>query len=219
MGQIDVAGTNAYVQIAACLGGSWPTQAWQTPDWSVRWEQRDTDISAPSLPQGRPLSRICCILCADSGSFSAKRRSDVLRFTFDTVAPTIFEANAREMVTWSGGIADVVHYADRALEPEKPDYAELGYIGHLEPIGLRIDARVYMNKYSDFIDERSCILDAETQSSPNYLGPACSFAEPAAQRLVRERGWPHPAAAQGPAAGGLTGDADSENATNTARCA
>lgn len=94
-------------------------------------------------------------------------------------APTIFEANAREMVTWSGGIADIDHYAYRNLEPEKLDYAELGYIGHLQPAGLRIDARVYMNKYSNYIDEQSCILDAETQSSVMYLGPACGFTEPA----------------------------------------
>jgi iron complex outermembrane receptor protein len=94
-------------------------------------------------------------------------------------APTIFEANAREMVTWNGGIADIEHFAYRDLEPEKLDYAELGYIGHLQPVGLRIDARVYLNKYSNFIDEQSCILDAETQSSPIYLGPACGFPEPA----------------------------------------
>ncbi len=94
-------------------------------------------------------------------------------------APTIFEANAREMVTWSGGIADVAHYAYRELEPEKLDYAELGYIGHLQPAGLRVDARVYLNRYSNYIDEQSCILDSETQTGGTFLGPPCGFAEPA----------------------------------------
>ena len=94
-------------------------------------------------------------------------------------APTIYEANSREMVTWSGGIAEIDHNAYRDLEPEKLDYAELGYIAHLQPIGLRIDARVYLNKYSNFIDEQSCILDAETQSSPTYFGQPCAFPEPA----------------------------------------
>lgn len=94
-------------------------------------------------------------------------------------APTIFEASAREMVTWSGGIADIVHYAYQDLEPEKLDYAELGYIGHLRPVGLRVDARVYLNKYSNYIDEQSCILDAETLASPTYYGPACGFPAPA----------------------------------------
>lgn len=84
-----------------------------------------------------------------------------LRFSFGRAyrAPTIFEANAREMVTWSGGIAEVGHYAYLDLEPEQLDYVELGYIGHLQPLGLRIDARVYLNKYSNYIDDSSCVLD------------------------------------------------------------
>ena len=96
-------------------------------------------------------------------------------------APTIFEANAREMVTWSGGIAEINHYADRKLEPEKLDYAELGYIGHLESYGMRIDARVYLNKYNNFIDEQSCVLDDETRAAKPFIdyGTTCSFTEPA----------------------------------------
>jgi iron complex outermembrane receptor protein len=95
-------------------------------------------------------------------------------------APTIFESNAREMVTWGGGIAEVVHYADRKLEPEKLKFVELGYIGHLQPIGLRIDARAYLNKYNNFIDEQTCILDEETQqpSNPLFYGAPCSFQQP-----------------------------------------
>ncbi len=96
-------------------------------------------------------------------------------------APTIFEANAREMVTWSGGIAEINHYADRKLQPEKLDYAELGYIGHLQPYGMRIDARVYLNKYNNFIDEQSCVLDAETRAVKPFIdyGSTCGFNEPA----------------------------------------
>ena len=96
-------------------------------------------------------------------------------------APTIFEAKAREMVTWSGGIAEIDHYADRKLEPEKLDYAELGYIGHLQPYGMRIDARVYLNKYNNFIDEQSCVLDAETRAAKPFIdyGTTCGFNEPA----------------------------------------
>jgi iron complex outermembrane receptor protein len=107
-------------------------------------------------------------------------------------APTIFESNAREMVTWSGGIAEVVHYADRKLEPEKLKFVELGYIGHLLPIGLRIDARAYLNKYNNFIDEQTCILDSETNNaSPLYYGKPCGFTEPAGyERLLGYSGKP-----------------------------
>ncbi|OYY92467.1 MAG: hypothetical protein B7Y41_15785 [Hydrogenophilales bacterium 28-61-23] len=100
-------------------------------------------------------------------------------------APTIYEANAREMVTWSGGVAEVVHYAYRKLEPEKLKFAELGYIGHLQSIGLRVDARIYLNKYHNIIDEQTCILDAETNNSGLYYGAPCGFAEPAGyERLL-----------------------------------
>lgn len=98
-------------------------------------------------------------------------------------APTIFEQNAREMVTWSGGIADIVHYSSRELEPEKTDYAELGYVAHLQPQGLRIDARIYINKSSNFIDEQSCVLDADTKAVNDLVGGGygvnCAFSEPA----------------------------------------
>lgn len=113
-------------------------------------------------------------------------------------APTIFEQNAREMTTWSGGIAEIDHYADRNLEPEKLDFAELGYIAHLQPSGLRLDARIYLNKYDNFIDEQSCVLDAETNAISNYIpyGVTCGFAEPAGyQRPLGYSGkaWvPHP---------------------------
>jgi len=94
-------------------------------------------------------------------------------------APTIFEASARELVTWSGGVAEVNHYAYRDLEPEKIDYAEVGYIAHLQNIGLRFDTRVFLNKYNNIIDEQSCILDPETQNSSFYYGVACGFSAPA----------------------------------------
>lgn len=109
-----------------------------------------------------------------------------LRFSFGRGyrAPTIYEANAREFVTWEKGIAEVGYYAYRDLEPEKLDYAEIGYIGHLHPLGLRLDARVFYNKYSNIIDGQSCILDLKTREpfdSPNYhlVGvPGCAFPEP-----------------------------------------
>jgi iron complex outermembrane receptor protein len=91
-------------------------------------------------------------------------------------APTIFETRAREMVTYAGGIADVVHYAYRDLEPESVRYIELGYLGQLKPLGLSLDARLFANRYRNYIDDQSCILDEESQGS--RLGVQCGFPEP-----------------------------------------
>lgn len=92
-------------------------------------------------------------------------------------APTIFEAKAREMVAYSGGVAEVQHYAYRDLAPESVRYAEFGYYGHMPALGLGIDARLYANHYRNFIDEQSCILDGESQGFS--LGVQCSFTPPA----------------------------------------
>jgi iron complex outermembrane receptor protein len=92
-------------------------------------------------------------------------------------APTVFESSAREMVTWSGGIAEVAHYAYQDLEPEKLDFVELGYIGHLQPQGLRIDARLYLNEYGNYIDDASCYLDPLWVAAG--YGPGCGFPVPA----------------------------------------
>lgn len=91
-------------------------------------------------------------------------------------APTIFEMRAREMVSYNGGIADVVHYAYRDLEPESVRYIELGYVGQVPTLGLSLDARVFANRYRNFIDDQSCILDAEAQGGK--LGVACAFPAP-----------------------------------------
>jgi len=84
-------------------------------------------------------------------------------------APTIFESNAREMVTWSGGVADVDTYAYRALEPERLDAVEFGYLGQWPALGLSLDARLFSNRYEDFIDTQSCIHDPETIAVNNAL--------------------------------------------------
>jgi len=104
-----------------------------------------------------------------------------LRFSMGRAyrAPTIFEADAREMATWSGGVAEVEHYAYRDLKPEKLDFVELGYVGQLQPNGLRVDARVYVNRFDDLIDDQSCILDAETLAAGTLATNGCGFPAPA----------------------------------------
>jgi iron complex outermembrane receptor protein len=154
--------------------GGWQWQAFGTLDWGFARDWRmqlggmlekhyNTDrLFSPRLALNYRLSP------AQSLRFSMGRGYR---------APTIFETRAREMVTYAGGIADVLHYAYRDLEPESVRYIELGYIGQVQPLGLSLDARVFANRYRNYIDDQSCILDAESQDS--HLGVQCGFPEPA----------------------------------------
>lgn len=95
-------------------------------------------------------------------------------------APTIFETSAREATASPTGVADIDHWAYRDLEPESVKYFDLGYVAWFPARNLRIDARLYRNRYTNFIDEQSCIVDPESQTRPGKpLGPNCPFDPPA----------------------------------------
>lgn len=91
-------------------------------------------------------------------------------------APTVFEASSFEVYGYSGGIADVGVWSVYDVKPEKVDFWELGYVGRAERLGLQVDARAYVNDFSDLIGAESCVLDPETQ--PANVAPACTFAPP-----------------------------------------
>jgi iron complex outermembrane receptor protein len=95
-------------------------------------------------------------------------------------APTIFEAQAREAVVSPTGVADIEHWAYRNLKPESVGYFDFGYMAHMPKLGLNVDARLFHNHYTNFIDEQSCIVDPESQNRPGAsLGPNCPFDPPA----------------------------------------
>ncbi len=94
-------------------------------------------------------------------------------------APTIFEVSAREATASPTGVADIDHWAYRDLKPESVKYFDFGYIAQLPRLGLHIDARLFKNRYTNFIDEQSCIVDPESQHRPgSTLGPNCPFEPP-----------------------------------------
>jgi iron complex outermembrane receptor protein len=96
-------------------------------------------------------------------------------------APTIEEASVREVMAYSGGIADVGKWAYRDLDPERVDFIELGYVARFAPLGLRLDARLFQDNYRDYIDDQSCILDPEaSEFRPDGVrrGVRCEFAPP-----------------------------------------
>lgn len=84
-------------------------------------------------------------------------------------APTIFEARAREVATYSGGIADVGTWSYLELDPEEVNFAELGYIGRNADLNLQVDARLFLDEYDKYIDTKSCTLEG----LPGV--PVCAF--------------------------------------------
>lgn len=155
--------------------GGWQWQVFGTLDWQVArdWSAQFGGMLEKHYNTGRLFSPRLAFNHRLSPAQSLR-----LSLGRGYRAPTIFEARAREMVAYSGGIADVAHYAYRDLEPESVRYFEFGYLGHVRPLGLSVDARVFANRYSNYIDEQSCVLDQESPDSVR-LGVRCGFPAPA----------------------------------------
>ncbi|MEW5891961.1 MAG: TonB-dependent receptor [Pseudomonadota bacterium] len=85
-------------------------------------------------------------------------------------APTLFEARAREVYPGTANdIADVGYWSYLPLDPERVSFRELGYVGRFPALRLQVDARLYSDRYSRYIDSKTCNLDANL----------CGFAQPA----------------------------------------
>lgn len=91
-------------------------------------------------------------------------------------APTIFEASSFEATGYSGGIADIGVWSYFDVKPEKVNFWEAGYVGRVENLGLQVDARLFINDYSNMIGAESCVLDPEVR--PANVAPACTFDPP-----------------------------------------
>ncbi len=91
-------------------------------------------------------------------------------------APTIMNARSLEVYPLSDGsaIADVDYMSPYAIDPEQVDSIEIGYVGRFPQWGLNLDARVFSDRYRNYIDDHSCDWDPAT---PNV--PDCGMARPA----------------------------------------
>jgi iron complex outermembrane receptor protein len=153
--------------------GGWQWQAFGTVDWRFArdWRVQVGGMLEKHYNTGRLFSPRLALNYRISPAQSLR-----LSVGRGYRTPTIFEMRAREMVRYSDGVADVLHYAYRDLEPESVRYIEFGYIGQVQSLGLSLDARIFANRYRNFIDEQSCILDEQSQG--RNLGVACGFPEP-----------------------------------------
>lgn len=72
-------------------------------------------------------------------------------------APSLMESNAFESIQYQGKIKSILSWAMDPVEPERVRYFDLGYVAHYRPIGVRLDARVFRESYSRYLDDVSCV--------------------------------------------------------------
>jgi len=79
-------------------------------------------------------------------------------------APTLMNARTLETFPLSdgSGIADVGYISPDALKPEQVDSVEIGYVGYFPQWGLNVDARLFSDRYRNYIDDHSCDWDPAT---------------------------------------------------------
>ncbi len=76
-------------------------------------------------------------------------------------APSVLNAKAREIVYFeNGSAADVELWQYWTPDPEEVQFKEIGYVGRFPAWNLTLDARVYQEDYSDYIDDNSGSLNA-----------------------------------------------------------
>ncbi len=88
-------------------------------------------------------------------------------------APSLAEANAREVVRYLGSvpalygkIIDLGTWTAQVLEPERMRFVELGYVGHLPEAGLQVDARIFAERHDRYIDDRACTVNDDCPFPP-----------------------------------------------------
>ncbi len=90
-------------------------------------------------------------------------------------APTLLNARSLEVFPLSDGsaIADVGYISPYPLDPEQVDSLEIAYVGRFPQWGLNLDARVFSDRYRNYIDDRSCYwLASGAPPDPNECGMA-----------------------------------------------
>jgi iron complex outermembrane receptor protein len=85
--------------------------------------------------------------------------------------PTLVESDAMEMYTLNGLPVRIGVASPYDVAPEKVNFAELGYVGVIDQANLKFDGRVYVERYSAYLNAYSCGLNGNQDP--------CTFALPA----------------------------------------
>lgn len=96
-------------------------------------------------------------------------------------APTAWEEKSRQEYTLNGNIVETGYWGQH-LQPEQVDFREIGYVGHFQQMGLRVDARLFWNDYQNYIDDKTCRFaptpdqfPCSTPAPVNYTGNGKAF--------------------------------------------
>ena len=96
-------------------------------------------------------------------------------------SPTFFEARANEVVRVGDKVRWVGTQNNAPLDQERVRHVELGYVARFAELGLGIDVRAFHERYSRFMDSKSCTVN---EAGKDCDGPAVGY-EPYAPPLTR----------------------------------
>lgn len=84
-------------------------------------------------------------------------------------APSFFESSAEEVIRVGDKVKWVGVRTFDTVEPERVEHVEIGYVAHWREIGLGLDVRAFHERYSRYLDSRSCfVYQANCPPPANY---------------------------------------------------
>lgn len=88
-------------------------------------------------------------------------------------APSAWEARSFETTRYQDKIIALGYGSVLPVDPERVRFTEFGYVAHWPQWGLQLDARVFREDYTDYIDDQACYYPPSTRVRK------CSWAPPA----------------------------------------
>jgi iron complex outermembrane recepter protein len=94
-------------------------------------------------------------------------------------APSFMETHAKEGYQHEGKLVRAFYFAGLPLKPEKVSHAELGYTALWPHQNLHLDARVFWERYSRYVDDEVCAMDGSGRfpcpfPAPDHFAPLAS---------------------------------------------
>ena len=85
-------------------------------------------------------------------------------------APSLMESHAKETIRHDGRVVRLLYNALQKVDPEEVKHVELGYVAQLPQYGVAIDARIFEDRYDNYLDDEVCRYDISSSSYCGLLG-------------------------------------------------
>lgn len=92
-------------------------------------------------------------------------------------SPSLMESNAFETIQYQDKIKSILVRAMEPVDPERVRSVDLGYVAHFRPLRMRLDARIFRESYSRFLDDSSCV-NPPLYPEPVFPDKLCQVAPP-----------------------------------------